>query len=216
MVLYLTCESFADRKFKMAAMTKLSLPLDPMGISHFHLLPLTPLNRFEPNLAEMLSRWSFTRFVKLVPIGNSTWPSVPIMCSDWSKFQTSSCLKLQSGLNCYFAEMIVIWSCTLFVNSLPIWNSRCLSFRDSLTLDPGNCTYSFSFQKPLNQFQLNFTESWFLLDLRFLWDQIFTWPSDPVMCFDYLKFQKYSLQKPQSFFTIIFVKNSCTNQIRRS
>jgi hypothetical protein len=30
-------ESFADRKFKMAAMTRLSLTLDPMGISHFHL-----------------------------------------------------------------------------------------------------------------------------------------------------------------------------------
>ena len=36
-VLYKTCESFADRKFKMAAMTRLSLTLDPMGISHFHL-----------------------------------------------------------------------------------------------------------------------------------------------------------------------------------
>jgi hypothetical protein len=31
------CESFANRKFKMAAMTRLSLTLDPMGISHFHL-----------------------------------------------------------------------------------------------------------------------------------------------------------------------------------
>jgi hypothetical protein len=30
-------ESFADRKFKMATMTRLSLTLDPMGISHFHL-----------------------------------------------------------------------------------------------------------------------------------------------------------------------------------
>ena len=33
MVLYLTCGSFADRKFKMAAMRKLTLTLDPMGIS---------------------------------------------------------------------------------------------------------------------------------------------------------------------------------------
>jgi hypothetical protein len=32
-----TCESFADRIFKMAAMTRISLTLDPMGISHFHL-----------------------------------------------------------------------------------------------------------------------------------------------------------------------------------
>jgi hypothetical protein len=29
--------SFADRKFKMATMTRLSLTLGPMGISHFHL-----------------------------------------------------------------------------------------------------------------------------------------------------------------------------------
>jgi hypothetical protein len=28
---------FADREFKMAAMTRLSLTLNPMGISHFHL-----------------------------------------------------------------------------------------------------------------------------------------------------------------------------------
>ena len=35
MVLYSTCELFADQKFKMAAMTKHSLTLDPMGISHF-------------------------------------------------------------------------------------------------------------------------------------------------------------------------------------
>jgi hypothetical protein len=37
-----------DRKFKMAAMTWLSLTLDPMGISHFHLFFLKPQNRFEP------------------------------------------------------------------------------------------------------------------------------------------------------------------------
>jgi hypothetical protein len=29
--------NLSDRKFKMAAMTRLSLTLDPMGISHFHL-----------------------------------------------------------------------------------------------------------------------------------------------------------------------------------
>ena len=40
MVLYLTCELFADRKFKMAAMRKLSLTLDPMGISYFHQKPV--------------------------------------------------------------------------------------------------------------------------------------------------------------------------------
>jgi hypothetical protein len=36
-VLYLICELFADRKFKIATITRLSSTLDPMGISHFHL-----------------------------------------------------------------------------------------------------------------------------------------------------------------------------------
>ena len=46
----------------MAAMTRLSLTLEPMGISHFHLFFLKPQNRFEPNLAEMFIGWSYTRF----------------------------------------------------------------------------------------------------------------------------------------------------------
>ena len=120
MVLQLTFESFADQKFRMATMTKLSLTLDPMEISHFSSSLQELLSRFQPNLAEMLGRWFLTRFVKLMLIGNSTWPPVPIMCSDWSKFQTSSCQKLQSRLDCYFAGMIINWSFTYFVNLLPI------------------------------------------------------------------------------------------------
>jgi hypothetical protein len=51
-----------NRKFKMAAMTRLSLTLDPMGISlnigpygnfTFSSFFLKPQNRFESNLAEM-------------------------------------------------------------------------------------------------------------------------------------------------------------------
>jgi hypothetical protein len=53
------------RKFKMTAMTRLSLTLDPMGISHFHLFFLKSQNRFEPNLAEMFIGWSYTRFLFL-------------------------------------------------------------------------------------------------------------------------------------------------------
>ena len=34
---------------------------------------LKPFNRFQPNFAEMLSRWCFIRFVKLVLIENSKW-----------------------------------------------------------------------------------------------------------------------------------------------
>ena len=71
----------------MAAMTRLSLTLDPMGISHFHLFFLKPQNRFEPNLAEMFIGWSYTRNVFLVLIGNPTWLPGPIMCSDWSNFK---------------------------------------------------------------------------------------------------------------------------------
>jgi hypothetical protein len=53
------------------AMTRLSLTLDPMGISHFHLFFLKPQNRFEPNLAEMFIGWSYTRIVFLVLIGKT-------------------------------------------------------------------------------------------------------------------------------------------------
>jgi hypothetical protein len=43
-----------------------------MGISHFHLFFLKPQNRFEPNLAEMLIGWSYTRFLFLALIRNPT------------------------------------------------------------------------------------------------------------------------------------------------
>ena len=66
----------------MAAMTRLSLTLDPMGISHFHLFFLKPQNRFESNLAEMFIGWSYTSFLFLVLIGNPTWLPGPIMCSE--------------------------------------------------------------------------------------------------------------------------------------
>jgi hypothetical protein len=63
----------------MAAMTRLSLTLDPMGISHFHLFFLKPQNRFEQNLAEMFIGWSYTRIVFLVLIGNPTWLPGPML-----------------------------------------------------------------------------------------------------------------------------------------
>ena len=112
-VLYHICVFFyTDWKFKMAAMTKLILTLNPMRISHFLSSFWKQVYRFQPYLAEMLGRWSFTRFVKLVLIQNSTWQPGKVMLSDWSKFQTSSCQKLQSGLDSYFAGMIGRWSCT--------------------------------------------------------------------------------------------------------
>jgi hypothetical protein len=42
-------------------------------------------------LAEMFIGWSYTRFLFLALIGNSTWLPGPIMYSDWSKFKKSSC-----------------------------------------------------------------------------------------------------------------------------
>jgi hypothetical protein len=39
----------------------------------FNWLFLKPQNRFEPNLAEMLIGWSYTRFLFLALIGNPTW-----------------------------------------------------------------------------------------------------------------------------------------------
>jgi hypothetical protein len=41
---------------------------------------LKPQNRFEPNLAEMVIGWSYTRFLFVVLIGNPTWLPGPIMC----------------------------------------------------------------------------------------------------------------------------------------
>ena len=78
-----------------------------MGISHFSSSFWKQLFRFQPTLAEMLGRWSFTRVMKLVQFPKSTWPPGPNMYSDWSSFQTFSCKKMQSVLNCYFGGMIV-------------------------------------------------------------------------------------------------------------
>ena len=72
----------------------------------------------------MFTGWSSTRFVFLVLIWNPTWLPGSIMCSHWLKFLKSSCQKPLSQLNCDFAGMIIGWSCTKFVNRLPIGNSR--------------------------------------------------------------------------------------------
>ena len=45
--------------------------IGPYGNFTFSSSSLKPFNRFQPNLAEMLSSWCFTRFVKFVPIENS-------------------------------------------------------------------------------------------------------------------------------------------------
>ena len=55
-----------------------------------------PLGRLEPNLAGMFLGWSSTKLLFFVPVGYSIWLPGPIICSDWLKFQRSSCLKLMN------------------------------------------------------------------------------------------------------------------------
>ena len=52
------------------AVSAIVITLCPSSSSTVNFSPssLKPLNRFQPNLADMLDRWSFSRFVKLVPI----------------------------------------------------------------------------------------------------------------------------------------------------
>jgi hypothetical protein len=50
---------------------------------------LKPLNRNQPNLPEMFTGWSSTRFVFLVLIWNPTWLPGSIMCSHWLKWPSN-------------------------------------------------------------------------------------------------------------------------------
>ena len=172
----------------------------------------------------MLSRWSFTRFVILVPIENSKWPPWPIMCSDWSKFQISSFRKLQCGLNWYFVEMIIRWSCTVLVNRLPIGNSKWPPWRNIVNIGPyGNFTFQSSSLKPLNRFQPNLAEMlsrWsFTRFVKLVPIENSKWPPGPIMCSDWSKFQKSSCQKLQCglnwYFAEMIVRWSCTQLVNR-
>ena len=62
----------------------------------FQASSLKPLGQLEPNLPGMFLGWSSTKFLFFVPVGYSTWLSVPIICSYWLKFQRSSSLKLMN------------------------------------------------------------------------------------------------------------------------
>ena len=73
-----------------------------------------PLGQLEPNLAGMFLGWSSTKFLFFVPVGYSTWLPVPIICSDWPKFQRSS-LKLMNWLNPNCKWKIIGMSITKFL-----------------------------------------------------------------------------------------------------
>ena len=62
----------------------------------FQASSLKPLGQLEPNLPGMFLGWSSTKFLFFIPVGYSTWLPVPIICSDWLKFQRSSSLKLMN------------------------------------------------------------------------------------------------------------------------
>ena len=62
----------------------------------------------------MFLGWSSTKFLFFIPVGYSTWLPVPIICSDWLKFQRSSSLKLMNWLNPNCKWMIIRMSFTKF------------------------------------------------------------------------------------------------------
>ena len=197
--------------------------IGPYGNFTFSSFFLKPQNRFEPNLTEMFIGWSYTRFVFLVLIGNPTWLPGPIMCSDWSKFKKSSCQKPLSQLNCNFAGMIIGWSCTKFVNRLPIGNSRWPPSTQFNIGPYGNFTFSSFFLKPQNRFEPNLTEMFIGWSYtRFVFLVLIgnpTWLPGPIMCSDWSKFKKSSCQKPLSQlncdFAGMIIGWSCTKFVNR-
>ena len=80
-------------KWKLAAMTKLSLTLDRMGISHFW----DHRTDFNQKIGRN-DRWSFTRLVNLVPIWNATWPLGQLFVLIGPNFKNLLVTKLQIGL----------------------------------------------------------------------------------------------------------------------
>ena len=89
----------------------------------FQVSSLKPLGQLEPNLAGMFLGWSSTKFLFFVPVGYSTLLPVPIICSDWLKFQRSS-LKLMNWLNPNYKWMIIGMSFTRFLFFMLIGNPR--------------------------------------------------------------------------------------------
>jgi hypothetical protein len=61
-------------KLKMAAMTGLSLTLDPMGKMFQNACSLKPLGQLKPNCTGIVIGRSSTKFRFFMPIGNPRWP----------------------------------------------------------------------------------------------------------------------------------------------
>ena len=74
MVLYKLYVFCSDMKFKMAAMTELSLTLDPMGKMFQNASSLKPLGQLKPNCPGMIIGRSSIKFLFFMSIGNPRWP----------------------------------------------------------------------------------------------------------------------------------------------
>ena len=61
-------------KFKMAAMARLSLTLDPMGNFFQNASSVKPLGQLKPNCPGMIIGRSATKCRFFMPIGNPRWP----------------------------------------------------------------------------------------------------------------------------------------------
>ena len=74
MVLYKLQVFCSDMKFKMAATTRLSLTLDPVGKMFQNACSMKPLRQLKPNCPGMIIGRSSTKFRLFMPIGNPRWP----------------------------------------------------------------------------------------------------------------------------------------------
>ena len=64
----------SDMKLKMAAMARLSLTLDPMGIFFQNASSVKPLGKLKPNCPGMIIGRSATKCRFFMPIGYPRWP----------------------------------------------------------------------------------------------------------------------------------------------
>ena len=118
--------------------------------------PLKPLCQFQPNLAGMVLGWSSFRSMSLVLIRFSTWLPGPIMCSDWMKFQKSSCQKLYSWWNyCSVNDpwVVLYQNCVFGADSKSKMAPTAIKSLNFNIGPYGNFIQSSTYLKPLSQFQ---------------------------------------------------------------
>ena len=123
MVLYQVCYFCANRISKMATMTWLSLTLDPMGISHFHLF----FWNHKTDLNQTWQKCSLDGHIQFFVFGADRKFNMAARAHNvfWLvEIIKPSCQKVLSQLNYNIVGTIIGWSCTKLVNRLLIGNSR--------------------------------------------------------------------------------------------